>query len=41
MHKRLAREFARIEKKFGGKKYLSEEKIYESLEGIISRMKRV
>jgi ribonucleoside-diphosphate reductase alpha chain len=29
MHKRLAKEFARIEKKFGGKNQLGEQKIYE------------
>jgi ribonucleoside-diphosphate reductase alpha chain len=28
MHRRLAKEFARIEKKFGGEKHLSEEEIY-------------
>ena len=31
MHRRLAREFARIEKKFGGERVLSENKIYNLL----------
>lgn len=31
MHKRLAREFARVEKKFGGPRALSEKRIYEQL----------
>ena len=33
MHKRIAREFARIEKKFGGPNQLSEKKIYDLLKG--------
>lgn len=32
MHKRLAKEFARVEKKFGGKRILSEKKIFEYLD---------
>ena len=33
MHRRMAKEFARIEKKFGGKNQLSEEEIYGWLKG--------
>lgn len=33
MHRRLAKEFARIEEKFGGKNQLSEDEIYEWLKG--------
>jgi len=33
MHKRLAKEFARMEDKFGGENKLSEEKIYDLLKG--------
>ncbi|MED5338900.1 MAG: adenosylcobalamin-dependent ribonucleoside-diphosphate reductase, partial [Pseudomonadota bacterium] len=33
MHKRLAKEFARMENKFGGKNKLSEKKIYDLLRG--------